>query len=431
MGVAAGIATAVFATGAALAVAVTVALRRRNALHWFPSYVAGLRRRPAASSGGPVHVMFCFVDHFEPQWRRPDYATEVARVERWCREYRALAARHRDADGCAPKHTFFYPEEEYRPEHLDALAALCAEGLGEIEVHLHHDGDTSAGLREKLERFTRTLRERHGALADAPLPASGPASALGPRPVSEPAFGAAPGAAPGTGLAWAFIHGNWALDNSDPTGRWCGVNDELRVLAEAGCYADFTLPSAPSPTQTRKINSIYYATDDPKRPKSHDDGTDVRVGGASSGDLMIVQGVLGWDWRSRKWGVIPRIENSDVRAAQPPRRERVDYWVRTGVHVRGRPEWVFVKIHTHGAQETDMPALLGDPADEMHAYLEERYNDGADYVLHYVSAREMFNIIKAAEAGENGDPGLFRDYVLAPPPHCRAVDTSAATRGPS
>ena len=60
-------------------------------------------------------------------------------------------------------------------------------------------------------------------------------------------------------LPYGFIHGNWALDNSRPDGRCCGVNNELAILRETGCYADFTLPSAPSPAQTAKINSIYYA----------------------------------------------------------------------------------------------------------------------------------------------------------------------------
>jgi hypothetical protein len=51
----------------------------------------------------------------------------------------------------------------------------------------------------------------------------------------------------------------------------------------------------------------------------------------------------------------------------------------------------------------------------MHRYLESRYNDGKRYVLHYVTAREAYNIVKAAEAGEQGDPGRYRDYLLPPP----------------
>jgi len=336
-----------------------------------------------------VHLMFAFVDHFEPQWGRPSYEVEVARVARWREGYKALASRHRDADGVPPQHSFFYPEEEYRAEHLDQIAALCREGYGEIEVHLHHDHDTEAGLRDKITRFVSLLHERHGAL---PIdPATG-------RPV------------------FAFIHGNWCLDNSRADGRWCGVNNELKVLGELGCYADFTLPSAPSETQTRKINSIYYARDDVARPKSHDRGVDVQVGGAASGDLLLVQGPLALNWRNRRWGLMPRIENSDVRAAYPPTPDRVDLWVEQHIHVRGRPEWIFVKVHTHGTQERDMDALLGAPLDAMFSDLESRYNDGRRHVLHYVSAREMVNIIKAAEAGLSGNPNDYRDHWLAKPP---------------
>ena len=58
---------------------------------------------------------------------------------------------------------------------------------------------------------------------------------------------------------------------------------------------------------------------------------------------------------------------------------------------------------------------LGAEADAMHSYLETAYNDGRDYVLHYVTAREMYNIVKAAEAGKSGNPAAYRDYELAPP----------------
>jgi hypothetical protein len=49
------------------------------------------------------------------------------------------------------------------------------------------------------------------------------------------------------------------------------------------------------------------------------------------------------------------------------------------------------------------------------SYLEDRYNDGKDYVLHYVNSREMYNIIKAAEEGKQGNPNNYRDYFLPRP----------------
>src|ERR1700744_2264601 len=373
------------------------AIRARNLHIGLGSYL--LRRRPPPVKG-PVHVMFCFVDHFEPAWGRVDLETQRARVDRWCLDYRALASAHRDADNRPPQHTFFYPEEEYLEEHLDKVAALCAEGYGELEIHLHHDNDTPENFKDTIDRFNELLHERHGALSRDPKTGQ---------------------------LRFGFIHGNWSLDNSRADGRWCGLNNELILLRELGCYADFTLPSAPRETQTRAINSIYYATDDPCQPKSHNTGMPVRVDGTPTGDLMIVQGPLGLDWKRRRKLIMPRIENSDVRHSCPPTPERVDAWVRTGIHVEGRPEWIFIKIHTHGTQERDMETLLGAPMHAMHDHLEKNYNDGQHHVLHYVTSREMYNIIKAAEAGMEGNPARYRDFELPPPPGVTRWSSTAAS----
>ncbi|MCK4596470.1 hypothetical protein KAU04_00470 [bacterium] len=52
--------------------------------------------------------------------------------------------------------------------------------------------------------------------------------------------------------------------------------------------------------------------------------------------------------------------------------------------------------------------------DDLFTYLGRRYNDGRRYKLHHVTARQMYNIIKAAEEGKRGDPHLYRDYLLHP-----------------
>ena len=154
-------------------------------------------------------------------------------------------------------------------------------------------------------------------------------------------------------------------------------------------------------------------------PKSHDSGERVRVGGTPTGDLLIIQGPLGFMWHNRQFGIMPRIENADVRTSSPPTRARVDAWVDMCIHVQGKPEWVFVKVHTHGTQERDMDTLLGEPMRQAFEHLEQRYNDGREWKLHYVSARETYNIIKAAEAGLDGDPGSYRDHVIARPRYAK------------
>jgi hypothetical protein len=82
------------------------------------------------------------------------------------------------------------------------------------------------------------------------------------------------------------------------------------------------------------------------------------------------------------------------------------------VHVKGRDEVVFVKVHTHGAQELNMRMLFDYGLERLYSLLENHWNDGEKYQLHYMTAREMFNVVKALERGESGNPGLFRDYLL-------------------
>jgi hypothetical protein len=317
-------------------------------------------------------------------WNGVTEEAGMERVLRWVKEYPKLAEAHRDSNGRPLQHTWFYAVEQYNASHVELLNKLCEQGFGEIEFHLHHENDTPAGLREKVEK-AKIHFSKHGAFITQERP-------------SASAFG--------------FIHGNFALNNSRENGQWCGVDNELRILSKAGCYADFTLPAAPHPAQTHKINSIYYARDVPGKAKSHDRGIDVRVGGRPAGDLMIIQGPLALNWKRRKWSLLPRIENGCILDSNPGTPERVDLWVQQRIHVLGRPEWIFIKVFCHGTQEADTDALLGAEADAMFRYLEGKYNNRIEYRLHYVNAREMYNIVKAAEAGKDGDPSAYRDFII-------------------
>ena len=359
----------------------------KNLRFWFPTYILSQLRFLLfpREQRFPCHVIFCFVDHFEPYWGRVDAEVAKKRVEVWKKCYPRLAERHRDSNGKHPKHTFFYPIEEYDPGLLDYLAELCEHGFGEVEVHYHHDQDTSENLRKTLWDFKKLLREKHCLLSQN-------------KSTGE--------------IMYGFIHGNWALDNSRSDGKWCGVNDEITILKETGCYADFTLPSAPSDTQTQKINSIYYATDDPMRPKSHDSGTDVAVGQDQKGDLMIVQGPLCLNFKRLNRYFMPRIESGEICWDNPPCPLRWNLWLSQHISVLGREDWIFIKVFTHGAQEKNFDVLLGEKMEKFFQYLEKNFNDGSNYLLHYVSARELYNIIKAAEAGCSGDPDNYRDFIL-------------------
>jgi hypothetical protein len=355
----------------------------RHIERWLAGYARQLARRwREPFEPGPRHLLLSVCDHYEPLWGGASARTGLARVERWTRDYPLLAEEHRDADGRPPRHTFFYPAEQYRPELLDALGRLARAGLGEVELHLHHDGDSRDGLSERIRRALDDFAE-HGHLST---------DARGTR-------------------RYGFIHGNWCLANSRRDGRWCGVDAELAVLFETGCFADFTFPSAPDETQPRVVNQIYWPTGDLGRARAHERGVAARVGAVMRDRILIIEGPLCLS-RGGRFGV--RLETGALSERDPATRERAEAWLRQRIHVVGRPNWVFVKLHTHGAPERQATAFLGGAGRALYRSLASECQRG-ELSLHFVTAREMFNIAMACMEGRAGDPGAYRDYLLPPP----------------
>jgi hypothetical protein len=112
----------------------------------------------------------------------------------------------------------------------------------------------------------------------------------------------------------------------------------------------------------------------------------------------MIQGPLALDWKSRKWGILPRIENCDLTVGRPPTLDRLKVWLQAGVHVAGRPDWRFVKLHTHGAQERNADMLLGEPMRQFHQQL-AAFARQQEFQYHYVTAYEMACLVRQAESG--------------------------------
>ncbi len=340
---------------------------------------------------GPKHLILTVCDHYEPLSPRASKTIQQGedRVNRWLDEWPDISQRHQDSDGKSPVHSIFFPAEApERPDHfIPMLEPLVTKGHAEIEVHLHHDDDTVESLTPILEEFRDYLHER---------------KLLGIDADGNPRY--------------AFIHGNWTLCNGRPDGKYCGVNEELDVLLDTGCYVDYTFPSIPDPTQPRNFcNQIYFSKTIPGRPRSYDKGRLAKVGLTKAEDeLLLMQGPAGLNWKWRKWGVIPRIENADLCKTNPPTSLRAQMWIDEQIHVQGRPEWLFIKLHTHGCLEGNMQALLDGPLSKTYAYLEQLCEKCEDLSLHYVSAREMANLAFAAIDGKSGNPNEYRDYHIMP-----------------
>jgi hypothetical protein len=361
-----------------------LAMLPRN-IQWVPAYVwQRVCREPPPR---PFHLIIALVDHFEPYIIPERVRTflskprQLERVRKWCQEYPITFHRFRDSSGVPFRHTYFYPAEHSDPEILAVLAEHCKRGWGEIEVHLHHGidaPDTARNTRSVLVRF-RDYLASIGCLS---------------RLI-------------GSGLPrYAFVHGNWALANS-AKGSYCGVDSEMQILSQTGCYADFTLPSAPSRGQTSKINSLYECIDPLSDRAPHRRGRDLRCGVRPTVFPIIIQGPLMIDFaKSRR--LFPALENSALTALNPPTLGRCQLWTRAAITVGGRPDWVFVKLHCHGMDPRDTNALLGKP---MLNFLQELVlaEKRSEFITHFVTAREMTNIILAACDGRSGNPSTFRN----------------------
>jgi hypothetical protein len=184
----------------------------------------------------------------------------------------------------------------------------------------------------------------------------------------------------------------------------------MQILADTGCYADFTLP-APSSAQIPKINTLYECGLPLYQRAPHRRGIGLQSGRAPGIFPLIVQGPLLMDlWRRKNGWPIPAIENGELSGSNPPTLHRMNLWRNAAITVQGRPDWVFIKLHCHGMATRDEAAMLGTSMQQFLHDLVEGSGNGAEYRLHFVTMREMTNIILAACDGREGNPGENRDY---------------------
>jgi len=362
----------------------------KHNLPWLVRYPADVARAFLETTAfEKKHLIITVANHFEPGWSPSgilDHKTQLKRLREYATTARATADLVRDSDGTGFRHTNFYPAEQYDRELLDILAEMQAEGLGEVEVHLHHGvdrPDTSDNLRRQLVEFRDILAERHRCLS---------------RSVNDPT------------PKYAFVHGNLALANSCG-GKFCGVDDEMQILKETGCYADFTLPSAPDRSQVSVINRIYESAGDLTKPRPHDTAIRCEVGGLRPDSPMIITGPLRFGFRI---AIRPHIEDGALTTALGSDISRLKHWRHANITIHGRSDWIFVKLYAHGFFDHDRSASIGEDARRLFAEIVEEGEKSGSYSTHFVSAREMFNIATAAIDGRSGDPNSYRNYGLLP-----------------
>ena len=343
----------------------------RHADLWLVPYLKDRLRRSARRTK-LTRAWVAITDHYEPAGMGASLETALGCVARWRDKWPRIADdAPRDASGQRPQYSFFYPQEEYRRDLLDGIAEIVRLGVGDVEVHLHHENEQRDSFIRKVTEFCRRLTDDHGLLRQQN---------------GRTVFG--------------FIHGNWALDNSHPDGKACGLNGEIALLRDLGCYADFTMPSAPSATQGRVVNQVYWCTSNPdNRPKSFDRGIEATIGGGRRGDLLMITGPVGLRFGERR---LPRLETGEIAGYDPPTPSRVRQWFDQAPTIG---DDMFLKLFTHGAADRNREPLLNGGLADLFRWVKEEA-DRRDIEIHWTTAWQMY---QAAEALIGGDKGVLCD----------------------
>lgn len=318
------------------------------------------------------HVIFIMVDHYEHGCS----ATAAEKNRIWCEKFREISDRHCDDYGNGFRYTWFYPYDHHVDEIVADLSDMALNGYGEVEFHWH------MGITPKnkitLENYPEKLAEAIQWFQQ---------------------FGAMVTEEENPRTAFAYIAGVWDLDASRKPFS-TGLTNQIQVLHDLGCYADFTFSTIGTAAQPDKINSIYYVKDDVTAPKSHNTGTDAEVGKPVDNEFMIFQGPIGIHCNGS-------LEYGAIESDPCFRPERIPRWFEANIHVKGRPEWVFIKVYSHGVQSQKV--ILEYGMEEMLTAL-KKYCSDRKIKLHYMTSREAYNVVKAAEAGKTGDPEDYRDF---------------------
>ena len=248
--------------------------------------LADLLKRRGCDSVGYFHT-----DHFEPWSTSIDEASahavdrmaEMARSSSYGRRlslfYNVFIPYRLESDGPigrddvrAPGDRVVFNARSAIQERLarDVIRPLVATGGHEIHLHIHHEFWTrnTSHFDHPVSRWVNasSTDDADRARLDLNFRLSKEAIA---REIGMPFE------------RWAFIHGNWALNASDPL--ICHVSDEMALIMQHGGFGDFSFPAGRSycdPKLERPFTCLPIdlprAYDDPSsEPRPVDDRTGV------------------------------------------------------------------------------------------------------------------------------------------------------------
>jgi hypothetical protein len=228
---------------------------------------------------------------------------------------------------------FFGEPQAFYTRCQDTLAPLEREYGHEFQLHVHHEGWTMSDFTHPdivgwMKRKGSSARDSARLDLFLQLCKQAIPKEIG-RNLGE----------------WAFVHGSWALNASNP--RFCCIVDELAILQRNGCYGDFTFPAGELVSDPTRIEAPFTCAT-PALAKSYD---------CVEGDLRpLSRG--GGDLQSGRFFVW----NSPIKG----QKSSLDYYLEDNVTSFSQPEFLlrdwlsqsviiddclYIKTHAHSMHE--------------------------------------------------------------------------------
>lgn len=322
--------------------------------------VANLTR----GSNSPVHLYIALCDYFEPFCG--DVSQEIAehRVVTWCKEYSRIAMFHQDTCGKFPIHTLFFSEEDYNPQLLDILNRLYKRHLADIEMFLPLTFEPIDNFRRKVEEFRDVLFHHHGFLRKGD----------------------------DEKITYGFSHGFYSLYEHTTRTATSALSERIQILIDTGCFADFSYLTKKT---CKKIISNLNSSAQPQNTDSTQPLASVFPKEWTIKNLATIQDPAIFKWNPQISKIFPFFENGEISASKKFLPFRANLWLHNCIGINTDEQHLFLKLHTFGGQDQNIRYLLGENGLHLLWNFMEKLCTRHNFVLHYVSAWEMYRTINA------------------------------------
>jgi hypothetical protein len=194
-------------------------------------------------------------------------------------------------------------------------------------------------------------------------------------------------------IAYGFSHGLSSLyEHATSKNPTSDLSDRIQILIDTGCFADFSFLTKKT---CKKIISSFSSSVQPQNTDSTQSRASLFPKEWTIKNLLTIQDPVILKWNPQIWRIFPFFENGEISASKKFLPFRANLWLQNCIGINADVPHLFLKLHTSGGQDQNIRYLLGENGLHLLWNFMEKICTRHNFVLHYVSAWEMYRTINA------------------------------------